>query len=122
MLAITQQLVPTDTPALIEQLIGTWTPYAAFIAPLVLGVLVKSETRAKIKAALPVLTAAILAVVSVLAEEGMTWQTLIFRAPALWVIVEGSYRTLSGVATALAKDGAERSVNDLLLPRFGIKL
>lgn len=116
------QVIPAETPQLIEQLIGTWTPYAAFVAPIVLGVLVKAETRTKIKAALPVLTAAILAVVSVLAEEGMSWQTLIFRAPALWVIVEGSFRTLSGVATALAKDGAEKSVNDLLLPRFGIKL
>ena len=118
MLAVVSQVIPVESGEIVQDLIGTWQPYVAFVAPIFLGLITSEDTRAKIKQALPILVAAVLGVISILTEDGMTWRTLVFRIPALFVAIETGYRTLSGVASAVRRE--DISVNDVLGKSFGL--
>lgn len=112
------QITDPALPGLIEQLVGSWTPYVAFVAPIFLGLLTSEQSRDAVKRALPVLTAAVISVASILSEDGMTWRTLIFRTPALWVVIESSFRVLSGVVSVVRNE--DLSVNDVLVRSKGL--
>ena len=106
------QIVSPDTGAVVEQLVGTWQPYVAFVAPIFLGLITSESTRDSVKRALPVVVAAILGVISILSEDGLTWQTVVFRVPAMWAVIEVAFRSLSGVVSAVRRE--DLSVNDVL--------
>ena len=112
------QVIPVDTPDVIKGLIGTWQPYVAFVSPLLLGLITSEQTRDAIKRALPVLVAALLGIVSILAEDGMTWGQLVFRIPALWVFIESGYRVSSGAVSLVKRE--DLSINDVLLKATGL--
>ncbi len=114
------QVIPTDTTDLVNNLIGSWQPYVAFVSPVLLGLITSEKTRDAIKRALPVFVAALLGVISILSEDGMTWAGLVFRVPALWVFIESGYRSLSGVATLLSRERENISINDVLGKSFGL--
>jgi len=112
------QIIPADAPAYIDAMIGTWQPVVAALAPILLGLVTSDETRRQIKAGLPVLVAGVLGVISILAEDGMTVEGLIFQVPALWLLTEASFRGLSGLAAVVKRDDID--LNQILMPHRGI--
>jgi hypothetical protein len=112
------QVVDPSVMPIVEGLVGTWTAYAAFLSPILLGLITSDETRQKIKAGLPLVVAAVLAIIGALTEEGMTVPLLLARVPALWIVVESGYRGMSLLTSAVTNK--DLSINDVLMKTKGL--
>jgi hypothetical protein len=112
------QLIAPETQDIVQGLVGRWQPIVAALSPVLLGLITSEATRSKVKAGLPLVVAAVLAVVSALTEDGMTISLFMARIPALWVTIEAAYRAMSLLTTTVTN--SDKSINDILAPAKGL--
>jgi hypothetical protein len=112
------QVIDPSVMPIVEGLVGQWTAYAAFLSPILLGLITSENTRSKIKQGLPLVVAAVLAVIRALTEEGMTIPLLLAQVPALWLVCESGYRGMSLMASAVSNK--DLSINDVLMKTKGL--
>lgn len=106
------QLLPVETAEIIKNITGTWEPVVAALSPILLGLITSERTRTYVRMALPALWAIILGVIGILTQDGVTWQTLMLRIPALWILMEQAFRLYSGFISTVKHQDV--SLNDVL--------